>query len=208
MNKGLFITFEGADGCGKSTQLRWLNEYLKEKGYEVVCTREPGGCPLAESVREMLLSRANTGMTARCEALLFAAARAEHIDKTIRPALRAGKIVLCDRFFDSSMAYQAYGRELGEDFVRQINQAVTECMPDRTYLFGGKQEEIALRLAARGDSDRIEAENAAFVRRLYDGVEALARQEPRRIRRINAGRKIPVIAAEVAADAEELLSNS
>jgi len=111
--KGLFIAFEGSDGCGKSTQIRYLTEYLEGLRLDVVQTREPGGSPIAEKIREVILDCANTGMAALTEALLYAAARAEHVRQVIQPALAAGKIVLCDRFVDSSIAYQGFGRGSG-----------------------------------------------------------------------------------------------
>ena len=107
--KGLFITFEGVDGCGKSTQLKFLGEYLAEKGYDLLYTREPGGCEISEKIRSLLLDVDNAAMDSKTEALLYAAARAQHVAQIIKPALEAGKIVLCDRFIDSSIAYQGYG---------------------------------------------------------------------------------------------------
>ena len=115
--KGLFITFEGVDGCGKSTQMRFLSEYLTKRGIEPVLTREPGGCNISEQIRDMVLDIENREMGDRTEALLYAAARAQHVEEVVRPAVKAGKIVLCDRFIDSSLAYQGVGRGLGIDKV-------------------------------------------------------------------------------------------
>ena len=113
--RGLFITLEGSDGCGKSTQIARLKDYLLRQGFDVVLSREPGGCPISERIREVILSLDNKGMSAECEALLYAASRIEHVREVVEPALNCGKIVICDRFLDSSIAYQAFGRELGED---------------------------------------------------------------------------------------------
>ena len=134
VKKGLFITFEGVDGCGKSTQMRFLSEYLEELGVEHILTREPGGCPVAEEIRQILLSKEDKDMEDMTEALLFAAARVQHIEQVIKPALAEGKVVLCDRYLDSSVAYQGYGRLLGEDTVLNVNRyAVEHCMPDVTF---------------------------------------------------------------------------
>ena len=133
--KGLFITFEGNDGSGKSSALQAVKQELKELGYDVLYTREPGGSPIAEKIRELILDKANVGMDDRTEALLYAASRREHITKTIIPALNEGKIILCDRFLDSSLAYQGYARELGVENVLNMNQFATEGLfPDLTIL--------------------------------------------------------------------------
>ena len=134
--RGLFITFEGVDGCGKSTQMSLLSEYLSEKGIDAVLTREPGGCPISEKIREILLSKESGEMTDYTEAMLYAAARVQHIDEIILPSVQNGSVVLCDRYIDSSVAYQAYGRGLGLDTVMQINRyAAEKCMPDYTLMF-------------------------------------------------------------------------
>ena len=172
---GLFITFEGADGCGKSTQLRFLAEYLEGLGIDVVRTREPGGCPVAEKIRDILLDT-NSEMDAVTEALLYAAARAAHVRQVVRPALESGHVVLCDRFIHSSLAYQGYGRQLGEDLIRQINTAAIDgCMPDVTVFINIRPERAFLRMNENKVHDRLESENMAFHQRVYDGFTALSK---------------------------------
>ena len=121
MNRGKFITFEGCDGCGKSTQLKKLSEYLEKNGVAHIFTREPGGGKISEDIRAILLNGKNTEMTDECEALLYAAARVQHLSDRVEPALKDGKLVICDRYVDSSFAYQAFARGLGEDFIGKIN---------------------------------------------------------------------------------------
>ena len=134
MREGYFISFEGGDGSGKSTQIQILREFLEERGYDVILTREPGGTPISEKIRSIILDKANSEMDDMTEALLYAAARAQLVSQIIRPALEEGKVVICDRFVDSSMDYQAYARGLG-DSVKTINAfAVGDCMPDLTIL--------------------------------------------------------------------------
>jgi dTMP kinase len=172
---GLFITFEGADGCGKSTQLRFLAEYLEEHGVSVVCTREPGGCPVAEKIREILLDR-DSEMDAVTEALLYAAARAAHVRQVIRPALAAGRVVLCDRFIHSSLAYQGYGRGLGEALVRQINEpAMDGCLPDVTVFINIPPERAFERMNEYKVHDRLESEDLSFHQRVFDGFTRLSK---------------------------------
>ena len=206
--RGRFITYEGADGCGKSTQMRLSAEYLRARGYDVVPTREPGGSPIAERIRNVVLGIENKGMTDECEALLFAAARVEHVRSVILPAISEGKIVLCDRFLDSSIAYQARGRELGDDFIRQINRFAMEAVPDRTLLFVGDQAEISQRLRRNTQElDRIEIEKEAFVNRVYAGFEDIRTAEPQRVHRIESTRSIEEIFADVRAELDDVLSH-
>jgi len=203
--EGLFITFEGADGCGKSTQLKKLTEYLTERGYEVVVSREPGGCPISERIRDLVLDINCKGMSDECEALLFAASRAEHVREVIVPAVKSGKIMLCDRFLDSSIAYQARGRELGDDFIRLINKPAGIIKPDRTLLFVGKQEKISQRLRANDNLDRIEVEQDGFVRRVYDAYEEIHRAEPERVHIIDSNGTIEEIFEAVLKDIGDLI---
>ena len=136
MNRGKFITFEGCDGCGKSTQLKLLSEYLTKNGVAHIFTREPGGGKISEAIREILLNGKNAEMTDECEALLYAAARAQHLRDRVEPALAEGKLVVCDRYVDSSFAYQAFARGLGFDFIEKINSFATEnYLPDCTVFF-------------------------------------------------------------------------
>ena len=134
MKKGLFITMEGPDGSGKSTQIKFLKEYFQERGIPCVFTREPGGTDIGEKLRSIILDKENRKMCDMTEALLYAASRAQHVEELIKPALSQGMTVVCDRFIDSSIAYQGYGRQLG-DSVRVINElVVADCMPDVTFL--------------------------------------------------------------------------
>lgn len=198
--RGRMISFEGTDGCGKSTQMKKLAEHLASRGYEVVTTREPGGCPISEKIRELLLSLDSTGMSAECEALLYAAARVEHVKTVILPALKLGKIVLCDRFLDSSIAYQAYGRELGEDFIRQINSSATSLiMPDRTLMFDIARETAKARMAQGAPLDRLELEKEDFFTRVALGYTQTALSDPDRIVRIDSGRTIEEVFEDVLA---------
>ena len=198
MPRGVFISLEGSDGCGKSTQIALLRDYLTRRGYETVLTREPGGCPISERIREVILSLDSRGMSGECEALLYAASRVEHAREVIEPALNCGKIVICDRFLDSSIAYQAYGRELGEAFIRQINApAVSRVTPDLTLLLELDRARARERLAQGEPLDRLELEREDFFTRVQAGYDALAQAEPRRIARIDASRSIGDVAASV-----------
>ena len=206
MKRGLFLTLEGVDGCGKSTQLAFLTEYLKQKGLDVLLTREPGGCAISEQVREILLSPENKAMSAETEMLLYAAARAQHIAEKILPALEAGKVVLCDRYLDSSIAYQGYGRELGEARVRQINwYAIERCMPDATFLFLLEVDRSFERIRqGRESKDRLEQESRGFFERVDFGFHALAQKE-KRIRVIDAARSVEQVWAELREKVDEVL---
>jgi len=198
--RGRMISLEGTDGCGKSTQMKKLEKWIRARGYEVICTREPGGCPISERIRDVVLSIENKGMSDECEALLYAASRIEHVKKVILPALESGKIVLCDRFLDSSIAYQAYGRELGEDFIRQINSKATELVrPDCTLQFDIDREKARERLAQGAPLDRLEIEKDDFFARVDRGYDSIARREPERIHRIDSGRSIDEVFADVLA---------
>ncbi len=174
---GLFITFEGADGCGKSTQLRYLAQFLEKNGIAVVCTREPGGSLVAEKIRDILLDKENTEMDGMTEALLYAAARAEHVRKVIKPALQSGKVVLCDRFIHSSLAYQGYGRALGVPLVARINEpAIDGCMPDVTVFINVPPEHAFSRMNEYKEHDRLESEGLAFHERVFAGFTALSHE--------------------------------
>ncbi|MBR5752404.1 MAG: dTMP kinase, partial [Clostridia bacterium] len=183
---GFFITLEGSDGCGKTTQSRLLKAYLETLGLDVVATREPGGCPISERIRGVLLDVSSLGMTDECEALLFAAARPQHINDNILPALSLGKIVLCDRFADSSIAYQGYGRGLG-DWVRQINErALQKCTPDLTVVFDISPDEALKRRLGAQAADRIELSREALQRRVYEAFIALCESGEKRYKRLDA----------------------
>jgi len=174
----MFVTFEGVDGSGKSTQAKLLVEWLEAAGHSVLLTREPGGTPVGEAVRKLVLD--GDEMTAWTEATLFASARAEHVARAIRPALEAGQIVVCDRYLDSSVAYQGFARGLGEDKVRELSLTVTGgLLPQRTFLL---LVDPAVAFARSPDvRDRIEREDVEFMARVDAGFRSLAAAEPARI---------------------------
>ena len=168
----MFVTFEGCEGVGKSTQLNMLKEYLSATGQEAVYVREPGSTRISEKIRSVILDPANTEMTAETEALLYAAARAQLVGEVILPALSAGKTVICDRYVDSSAAYQGYARGLGVDFVRRINSyALANAMPDVTVFIDLRPSD-AFRSVRR--EDRLEREKAEFHDKVYEGYLAQA----------------------------------
>ena len=185
--RGLFITFEGNDGSGKSSALQTVKQELLDLGYDVIYTREPGGSPIAEKIRNVILDKDNLGMDAKTEALLYAASRREHIVKTILPALEAGKIILCDRFLDSSLAYQGYSRDLGFENVLEMNQFATEGLfPDLTILVCTRPEIGMSRIKKdERDMDRLELEKMAFHNKVYEGYISLSEKFKDRIVVIN-----------------------
>ncbi len=192
--EGLFITFEGSDGCGKSTQARLAAKWLRECGYEVVSTREPGGCPISERIREIILDVKSVGMTDECEALLYAASRAQHVREVIEPGVKRGAIVISDRFIDSSVAYQGSGRGLGAEIVRRINEpAIARRMPDLTLMYDLPPMKAMARRLAASEPDRLELEKQAFVERVYEGYMAIAREESGRVILIDGDRPIEAI---------------
>lgn len=208
MNKGYFISIEGGDGSGKSTQIKKMVSYLEQKGYSVVVTREPGGTPIAEAIRNIILDPAHSAMTARTEMLLYAASRAQHVEEKILPALADGKIVLSDRFTDSSIAYQAYGRGLG-NMVRVVNEIATAGLkPDLTvYLALSAADGIARKQTQHAHNlDRMELEAQAFHERVTAGYEALAQAEPMRICRIDAAQEIDTVFSQIRTALDTLLS--
>ncbi|MHB1452454.1 MAG: dTMP kinase [Saccharofermentanales bacterium] len=186
--KGLFITFEGIDGCGKSTQIELFRKKIEQVGYDHILIREPGGTTIGENIREILLDKVNTGMRAETELLLFEAARAQNVREVIIPALADGKLVLCDRFADSSLAYQGYGRQLGADVVTALNDYATGGIrPDLTFFMDITPETARDRLSVRRrESDRLDAENLDFMHRARAGYLAIAEADPDRVRIINA----------------------
>ncbi len=202
--EGVFITFEGLDGCGKSTQMEMLAAALRERGYVVLVTREPGGTGLGEAVRDVLLDPRYHGMSARSEALLYAAARAHLVEQVIRPALADGQVVLCDRYLDSSLAYQGYGRGLGADDIITLNVWATECLfPDLTLFLDLDDAVRGTRLAAV--PDRLEAEDEAFHQRVGRGFRELLELHPHRIRRVDAAGSEPEVQSRVQMVVEEEL---
>lgn len=179
--KGVFITFEGSERCGKSTQSRMLSAYLSGLGYSVVFLREPGGAPISENIRKVLLDPANTEMSANTELLLYMASRAQAVEQVIKPALEEGRIVLCDRFLDSTVVYQGYGLGMDIKLIRTLgNFATGGISPDLTLLL-----DLPLKEALGGigpEKDRIEQRDFAYHRRVKNGYLDLARRYPRRIK--------------------------
>jgi len=190
-NRGKFITFEGCDGCGKSTQLRLLSEYLVANEIPHIFTREPGGGKISEAIREILLNGKNAEMTDECEALLYAAARAQHLKDRVEPALAQGKLVICDRYVDSSLAYQAYARGLGVKFVEKINAfALEKYRPDVTIFIDLTPEEAFARKHGADENDRLEQAGMSFHQKVYDGYKRIAEAEPNRVVCVS-GRQTP-----------------
>ncbi|MBP5493307.1 MAG: dTMP kinase [Clostridiales bacterium] len=179
--KGLFITFEGIDGSGKSTQIEKLSCDLQNAGISYVLIREPGGTAIGEKIRTILLDKANDRMHARTELLLYEAARAQIVEERIRPELEAGKVVICDRFFDSTVAYQGYARGLDLDAIRYLNNwSTANLAPDITFLFDLDEETAYRRRHGRdGEEDRLEAEGLSFMKKVRDGYLALSKEEKR-----------------------------
>ncbi|NLA70921.1 MAG: dTMP kinase [Clostridiaceae bacterium] len=185
MRAGKFITFEGIDGSGKTTQIRYLADYLESRGFEIVLLREPGGTEIGEEIRRILLDMRNQGMTMEAELFLFEAARAQLVRTVIRPTLERGIWVISDRFHDSSVAYQGYGRGLPVDMVQSLNKwAIGETQPDLTIVLELSMEARNMRLERRQDSghkDRFDVESQAFKQRVCSGFRAIAQEEPDRV---------------------------
>ena len=195
MMQGLFITFEGPDGCGKTTQMKLLAEYFKKKGKEVVLTREPGGKGLGEKVREILLNY-DGEVSDLCESFLFLADRAQNIDIIVNPAVKEGKIVLCDRHIDSTVAYQGYGRGLNIDRINMLNNLATNGKkPDLTLVFDVDVETSMKRVGK--EKDRMESAGIDFHNRVRKGYLELAKQEPKRIKVLDATKSIEEIHKDV-----------
>jgi dTMP kinase len=191
LRKGLFITVEGGEGAGKTTMLKRMEAWLENEGYPAIVTREPGGIRIAEQIRAIVLDRENVAMDARTEALLYAAARRQHLAEKVLPALEAGTIVLCDRFVDSSLAYQGYARGLGIDEVWQINRfAIQDAIPDLTLYFDLEPELGLKRIMenASREINRLDLEAIDFHRRVREGYRLLAERYPERIFTIAADR--------------------
>jgi dTMP kinase len=204
MPKGLFITFEGTEGCGKSTQVGLLAELLRGLGHRVRTLREPGGTPIGEEIRHTLKhSQHNHAMTAEAELLLMNASRAQIVREIIRPALAAGEIIVCDRFYDSTTAYQGYGRQLNLGHVKAVVEfAVGETKPDLTLLLQVPEAVSAERLRSRQANlpfvrDRIEEADRDFFERVARGYDALAAEEPRRVKLVNAAHPQEIVRAQI-----------
>ena len=203
MEKGLFITFEGCDGCGKTTQLELLAKYLQDKGYDVIVTREPGARGLGEKLREILLNY-DGEVSSNCESFLFLADRAQHIDTIVKPAIDAGKIVLCDRHIDSTAAYQGYGRGLDLEQINYLNNIATSGLkPDLTLLFDVDIETSMARVGK--NKDRMESAGIEFQEKVRRGYLELAKAEPKRIRVFDSRKTIEQLHQEVLGTIAPLL---
>ncbi|MEK4227877.1 dTMP kinase [Solibacillus sp. FSL H8-0538] len=204
----LFITFEGPEGAGKTSVLKIIHERLKENNIDVLMTREPGGIEIAEKIRGIILDPAHTNMNERTEALLFAAARAQHFFEKVVPALEAGQHVLCDRFIDSSLAYQGFARGLGVDEVLSINQfAIGQRLPDLTILFDLAPEIGLARIQAGRveEINRLDEEGLAFHKQVRAGYKEAVRRYPERIRIINAEQPMDNVVEDVWSILSEVL---
>jgi dTMP kinase len=211
----LFITFEGLDGCGKSTQMEKLAQALRAEGHDVVTTREPGGTPTGEKIRAVLLDSGTRQLSPLAELALMFAARAQHIEELIAPALTAGKIVLSDRFSDSSEAYQGGGRKLGSDAVLALHEVLCGGLqPDLTILMDSDVAASVARARRRNiaastngrDENRFERESQTFFGRVQAAYHAIARREPGRVVTVNARRPLGLVHAEIAGIVNELMS--
>lgn len=203
--KGCFITFEGIDGSGKTTQIARMHTFLQEQGYHVILTREPGGTRISDRIRALLLDPEHREMEEATEVLLYAASRAQHVREKIVPALEQGKIVLCDRFLDASLAYQGYGLGLSLSDILAVNRFATSGIaPDRTYFLELPLEVSRARLAARFANqegpDRIEQKPVSYHERVYEGFTELRTQHPDRIVPIDANRSIEKIQQDLQTD--------
>ena len=195
----MFITFEGTEGSGKTTVLDIVYNELSALGYSVLTTREPGGIPIAEKIRDIILDPINIQMEKKTEALLYAAARHQHLIEVISPALQRGKIVLCDRFIDSSLVYQGYARGIGMDEIMEINRfAISDVFPDLTLLFDIEPELGLARIEKNKhrEKNRLDLEEINFHKKVYEGYQLLLNQDPKRIKQIDANKTINEVAQE------------
>ena len=199
MEKGWFITFEGCDGCGKTTCISKVEKLLAERNIDHILTREPGGSRIAEDIRKIILDKRNTEEDPRTEALLYAASRRQHLVEIVLPALKEGKIVLCDRYLDSSLAYQGYARGIGIDAVLGINSfAIESTMPDITFFLDLSPEEGLKRIQSRKrESDRLDQEKLSFHKKVYEGYQIVNGMFSDRIVKIDASRSPDEMAGEV-----------
>jgi dTMP kinase len=202
---GYFITFEGVEGCGKTTQIKLLSEYLTERGMSTVLTREPGGCPIADKIRAILLDAENRALSPMAELMLYASARAQHVTEVISPALSDSKIVLCDRFCDATVAYQSFGRGIDRGVIDTLNfHALNGVSPDLTVLvdcdaaIGLERARRRIEASSGPREERFELEALAFHQRVRDGYQQLAAAEPERFLIINGSDSIETIFAAIS----------
>jgi len=208
VKKGVFITIEGPEGAGKTTIIEMLMEKLKTEGYPVLSTREPGGIEIAEKIRNVILDKENKAMDARTEALLYAAARRQHLVEKVLPAIENGYIVICDRFIDSSLAYQGHARGLGIDEVYAINQfAIEKLMPDATFYFD-VDPEMGLERINRDkgrEINRLDLEGFEFHHKVREGYRLLCARYPNRIVEIDASQSVETVFENVAREIERII---
>ncbi|MDI7743887.1 dTMP kinase [Lysinibacillus fusiformis] len=200
MKSNLFITFEGPEGAGKTTILNKIAERLREQDIDILATREPGGIEIAEKIREVILNPANTAMDERTEALLYAAARSQHFFEKVEPAMKQGKLVLCDRFIDSSLAYQGYARGIGMDEVLSINEfAIGKRMPDLTILFDLNPAVGLARIHAHNERElnRLDVESLSFHEKVREGYHEVVKRYPNRIKVVNADQSVESVVEDV-----------
>jgi len=199
----MFITFEGGEGSGKTSLIKYITNALST--YDIVSTREPGGSMVAEAIRDVVLNPKYEGVTPYTEALLYAASRAQHLDEVVIPAIKANKLVLCDRYLDSSLAYQGYARDLGFDFVLSINQYALFHMPDLTFYIDIDPKLGLSRINHRQDLDRLDQESINFHDRVRQGYNKVLETYPNRVVRIDGDRTIEEIASEIITIIKERL---
>ncbi|MCT4564939.1 MAG: dTMP kinase [Maledivibacter sp.] len=206
MMSGVFITFEGPDGSGKTTQIKLLEKYFKEKGYDILITREPGGTNISEQIRNVILDKNNMEMDKITEALLYAASRAQHVAQIIKPALLEGKAIICDRFVDSSIVYQGIGRNLGIDFIKKINDMATAgTQPDITFLMKLSPELGLNRKFSSDECNRLDMEKLEFHNKVYEGYLKLESLYPQRIIGVDASKSIEELYKDIVKIVENKL---
>jgi len=210
---GVFITFEGTEGSGKTTQCRRLARSLRGEGYQVLETREPGGTPLAETIRKLLLNSSKTkdhteSITPSCESMLILAARSQHVTHVIQPALAKGIIVLCDRFFDSTLAYQGYARGLDKTFLNEAQRFITNGLqPHLTFLLDLPIQDGLGRRKRSKEQNRLDHESLRFHQRVRRGFLALAKEHPKRIKKIDATKPPHTLATQIESMTEHIIHN-
>ena len=206
MSRGLFITFEGIDGCGKTTQAQRLERRLEEEGNAPLLLREPGGTPISEDIRKVLLNPENSSMAPENEALLLAASRSQLLKEVIIPRIEKGTIILCDRYIDSTLAYQGFGRDLPQEWLRQINRHGFElAIPDKTFLFDLPVDVALSRLGDR-QRDRIEATGVDFLEKVRNGFLTLAEQESDRYIILDSQNQIEELEKEISSQVLRIIS--
>ncbi|CEG24633.1 dTMP kinase [Peribacillus castrilensis] len=211
MKRGIFITMEGPEGAGKTTITQMLGKALQQEGYQVLLTREPGGVPISEQIREVILNKDNTAMDSRTEALLYAAARRQHLVEVVMPELERGGIVLCDRFIDSSLAYQGHARGLDIEEVYNINKfAIGDMMPDATLFFDIDPEEGLRRIQSNGEREvnRLDLEALDFHKKVCEGYQFIINRWKERFIIVDAGRTIDEVFEESKASLLDFLAKA